>query len=789
MGKLQQEQEAVLAQIDAIITMLERNKLSLDMFDNIDISFSPIKLLLTILKRFGVGYDEIVDWLANYIQYATPIIEMAIKGILLAKLKSNIDCNIDPRIPQYLREEIGGNTMTPFFGIFGEGSGDGSGGTRGLEIDLTSIDYYGMLNNSPMSADGRFKYFGTNVYYTIQGINKKFYNYEEIVKKSITDGIDYSCIKKTAEIDSIYELVRAKDMNAFLWFILHKARFLNVGLLESEKCILKVIEEQDVNNSVSLGQPFEQMDGTNKYNVMGLCIKYKNYFSNNGDIREASTSNSGRKISNNDVGSQIYSNRSNISQSEYTIVPTTNIWNGCNWYVDRSRYFDFYNKKERDYSKEFALFRLSIEQVDGRNTNKLVFFIKPAPNVIVPKITMNPQLKEVDSKKKLSLNFEGDAPWNFHRIVFDGDGKKDFWGKYSVVVGDEVEKENESDYRIYNVLSPLQTGNTNIELHVNKKTSEYKLVPKGNENIKTVLYECYPGFTVYEFNYDYIMGIQLFDASVITAQLIEGLANIQLGLSVSKTTSDYQMRISEIVKKMIEEQDFGSSDCFYTFSNAEYDAMQEKSELKRSQLYPFQDDRNRASYVPNVNEICDILNEMNNGATQEENISVISRALTQASASITDEVLPEDKYSVEFDFITKGIELLTSVFVEALLTPKLLMVFYVNQKIMGENNIKNWDLQYLLDAFIGIIQAIINELLEIIVQKLLQFVMEKLQELLAAAAKLLLLEQLEYYTRLMAQMIKACAFRLPKNPNLASTLDYVDYADIDPNESTLAKEC
>jgi hypothetical protein len=100
MGKLQQEQEAVLAQIDAIITMLERNKLSLDMFDNIDISFSPIKLLLTILKRFGVGYDEIVDWLANYIQYATPIIEMAIKGILLAKLKSNIDCNIDPRIPQ-----------------------------------------------------------------------------------------------------------------------------------------------------------------------------------------------------------------------------------------------------------------------------------------------------------------------------------------------------------------------------------------------------------------------------------------------------------------------------------------------------------------------------------------------------------------------------------------------------------------------------------------------------------------------------------------------------------------
>jgi uncharacterized protein YrzB (UPF0473 family) len=797
MGKLNQEQEAVLAQIDAIITMLERNKLSLDMFDNIELSFSPIKLLLTILKRFGVGYDEIVDWLANYIVYVTPIIEIAVKGILLAKLKSNIDCNLDPRIPQYLREEIGGCTTTPLFGLTGEGSGSENENERGIEVDLSTIDYYGMLNNSPMSDGGRFKYFGTSTYYKIKGISDQvFYKHADAMQYCVGQDVDNTLIEKHADIESIYELVRARDLNAFLWFIIHKAKFLNVSTLNSDECILKTIEGQDTNNSISVGQPFEQMDGSNKYAVMGLCIKYKSYGSNNGDLRENATPNSGKNVSDLDVGHAIQGMRENVNQNEYTIVPTTNIWNGCNWYVDRSRYFDFYNKKERNYDKEFALFRLSMKTMDGRNTNKMLFTIKPAPNVIVPKITIDPKIEKVEDKSKLNLNFEGDAPWNFHRVVFDVDGKKDFWGKYSVVVGDEEKKngDEDNDYRIYRVLSPHDASgkngdDTNIRLYVNKKTREYKLVPIGNQNIKTVLYECYPGFTVYEFNYDYIMGIQLFDATVITAQLIEGLANIRFGISVNKTTSDYQMRISEIVKKMLEEENYGSSDCFYTFSNEEYDRMQSESELKRAQLYPFQDIQNKATKVSSANDIMGLLSEIDNNASLEENVSTISRALTQASAKITEEALPEDKYALELDFITKGIELITSIFVEALLSPKLLMVFLVNQKIMGGENAKDWDLEYLLDAFLNVIMALVDELLEIIIQKLLEFVMEKIQDLLLAAARLLLLEQVEYYARLMAQMLKACMFKLPNNPNLASTLDYVDYADIDPNSEAPAKEC
>jgi NTP pyrophosphatase (non-canonical NTP hydrolase) len=117
------------------------------------------------------------------------------------------------------------------------------------------------------------------------------------------------------------------------------------------------------------------------------------------------------------------------------------------------------------------------------------------------------------------------------------------------------------------------------------------------------------------------------------------------------------------------------------------------------------------------------------------------------------------------------------------------MVFLVNQKIMGGESAKDWDLEYLLNSFFNVIVSLIDELIDIITKKLLEFVMEKIADLLSAAARLLLLEQIEYYSRLMSQMIKACMFKLPNNPNLASTLDYVDYADIDPNSEAPAKEC
>lgn len=814
MANLSQKVKGIMGQIDAIITMVERYNLSLDIFDNLDLSLNPMEILLELLKRCGVSTDEIVAWLSQYIVEATPIIEIALKGLLLAQLKSNVDCNLDPRIPQYLREKVGGCTSTPFLGL-NENTGDGSGQERGIEIDLSTIDYYGMLNNSPMSDRSQYNYFGTKKYYKAEGLEgETYYTYEDIVMACLKNGINTDFIQKHSEIDSIYELVRAKDMNAFLWFILHKARFLNVkdindwqednhnifgediSVVGGQKCILTTLRgsiNTEGNDSIlKAGDVFTQKIGKNDCSVMAMCIKNTSLSTNSStqDVKENSTSHTNiNGVGDEMVSDELQKQKGKKTTYDYTIVPTTNVWNGCNWYVNRSLYFDFWDKKEREYDKEFALFRLAMKNVGGVTTNKLVFTIKPGPNLIIPKIKFNVNVETTEGKEKLNVNYTGDVPWNFFRLCFDVNGKQDFWGKYSIVVGEEATGTTDDSYTIYNVRNP----NTNedmegITLWINKKTREYFIKSDNSEDFRTALYECYPGFTVYEFNYDFIMGMRFFDPTVIVAKLIEGLTNIRLGLNVKKTTTDYQMRISEIVKNMMETNGYESTDCFFTFSNAQYDRMQEQSELKRAQLYPFQDERYKAQQVKNE-DVYGILNEYDTQATLEENISVVNRAITNASATITQESLPEDKYSFGFNFITQAIEMLSSIFVESLLSPKLLMVFVVNQKIMGGESLGNLDLEKILEAFLGIIMSMINEIIDMILKKILEYVLEKIADLLEAASKILLLEKVDYYSRLMRLMLEACAFSLPSNPNLASTLDVVDYADIDENDKPITNEC
>ena len=775
MSRLSDEQKTLLAQIDAIMLMIERYG-NLDFNENFNVTVSPLKLLLGILKRCGVGYDEIVDWLAKYIIEVTPSLEIAVKGLLLAKLKSNIDCNLDPRIPSNLREQVRGSVTDPSinYDIY----------DSGIEIDLQSLDYYGLLFNSPMSDNSHYNYFGTKRTYSASGVDGKFYSYRDIVKECNNKGIDIENIKGNFEIESIYELVRAKDFNAFLWFVLHKAYFLNTINIEEveelkNKSILKEISGT-INGGIALGQTYKQGNS----NVMSLCTKCTPNQAINTNKESPTYSESAKESTNIENGTNIENSKLNITDYNYQIVPTTNKWNGVNWYVCRQKYFDFTNKKDWDYETEFALFSL---ERDVDNPNTFVFKIKSSPNFLTPEINIgsdNIKYETVEGKRKLSLSYDGDMPWNFIRLTFNEDGKKEFFGKYSVIVN-KTNPSSDGDYKIYNVKNINGNGDSDVILKVNKNTNDYFLEGDG---INSVLYETYPGITVYEFNYDFVMGIRLFEPTVIAAKLIEELSNIKIGLNFNKKTTDHKLRISEIVKKMVETNGYSTSDCFYTFSNEEYDSMLEKSELKRANLYPFQDETNRAVNIID-SDVYGILNEYNDNATLEENIDVIKRTVNNVTAKVTQESLPEDKYSMELDFINKAIEMLVSVLVDSLISPKLLLIFAINKKIMGEDGPKKWSIEYILNAFENIIMGLVNEIVDMILQELLNYVMDKIKDLLEGIAKILLLEQIEFYTKLMSSMLKACSFRLPKNPNLASTIDNVDYADIDENDKLVTNEC
>ena len=736
MSNISKEQRETLALVDAILALLEKNPTNGG--TNITLSANPFDFLIDMISKI-VNKKEMIDWLSNMLVKVLPSMELAIKAAILSNLKSTIDCNNDPRIPNWIRMSVNSDDSKNF--------------DKGLKFDVRSLDYTNMLQVSPLTVQGMNLYFGTRTLFEVLGDSELSDIKYSTFKKALNDckkyGIDITRISNKSEITSVYELARARDFNAFIWFIIHKAKFIkeaNKSDLPDDFDILKPFEGKEtlgVNDLATIIPGEIVKDGK----FFSLCIKSEESNRQETKVLEKDY------ITKNTSTEEINAGYSTTDYS-YKIVPVSINNLSANWYVNSGTFYNFLlpqnKRKERDYSKDYPIFNLQyfdeLTYNGKKYYNTLRMMILPKPFVHLPK--------------------DNEPAWRIQSILFNENGEPDSKGRFSV--------KSEDDYDI------------------NLETGEYSLKIK---NDKSKLYECYPKLTVYEFNYDFVMGMQLFDPTVVATKLIEMFTNcftygsgVGLGLSINKSETAYQMRISEIVKNIVESTAYEVSDCFYPFDKSKYDSMLNDAELKRSRLYPFNENGNLSATESNTEKSFEILNEFDNNATLQENIDVMTRTITQATANITEEVLPEDKYGIDINIIEGFIKMLVNVTVESLLTPKMILLFETNRQLMGDNNIK-LSIEEFLESITGLIVAIVSEIRDLILQQLLDWVMKLLQELFEVIADELLKEQLEYYYRLIKGMLEACWIKASHRSPLDSKLDVVNYADIDLIDKPKENNC
>lgn len=733
MSNISKEQRETLALVDAILALLEKNPTNGG--TNITLSANPFDFLIDMISKI-VNKKEMIDWLSNMLVKVLPSMELAIKAAILSNLKSTIDCNNDPRIPNWIRMSVNSDDSKNF--------------DKGLKFDVRSLDYTNMLQVSPLTVQGMNLYFGTRTLFEVLGDSELSDIKYSTFKKALNDckkyGIDITRISNKSEITSVYELARARDFNAFIWFIIHKAKFIkeaNKSDLPDDFDILKPFEGKEtlgVNDLATIIPGEIVKDGK----FFSLCIKSEESNRQETKVLEKDY------ITKNTSTEEINAGYSTTDYS-YKIVPVSINNLSANWYVNSGTFYNFLlpqnKRKERDYSKDYPIFNLQyfdeLTYNGKKYYNTLRMMILPKPFVHLPK--------------------DNEPAWRIQSILFNENGEPDSKGRFSV--------KSEDDYDI------------------NLETGEYSLKNKSK------LYECYPKLTVYEFNYDFVMGMQLFDPTVVATKLIEMFTNcftygsgVGLDVSINKSETAYQMRISEIVKNIVESTAYEVSDCFYTFDNSKYDSMLNDAELKRSRLYPFNENGNLSATESNTEKSFEILNEFDNNATLQENIDVMTRTITQATANITEEVLPEDKYGIDINIIEGFIKMLVNVTVESLLTPKMILLFETNRQLMGDNNIK-LSIEEFLESITGLIVAIVSEIRDLILQQLLDWVMKLLQELFEVIADELLKEQLEYYYRLIKGMLEACWIKASHRSPLDSKLDVVNYADIDLIDKPKENNC
>ena len=351
---------------------------------------------------------------------------------------------------------------------------------------------------------------------------------------------------------------------------------------------------------------------------------------------------------------------------------------------------------------------------------------------------------------------------------------------YTVLIGDCRTQIEDKENKVNAIKDKIKTDKE-------KKVNAIKELRKiqanmTNNDYRKITQNYYYRRTLVEFNTDYVMSLKLFDSKVVTAQLLDslmGLLNIDLNLTYK------QMLIKNEVKKMVqmivETDDTVVSDCFFTFTNDDYNAMLEKAELNRAKLFSINGEQNTTTTI-DPKEILRSLNELDDSAIQSGDTTVIEHALTEISGNITtmdDREGDAINFGARMNFIENLMNNLAYVITSAVLSPKVYLLILINLEILGK------DTNFNLEGFIGQFKQLIASLIRTIRDQLIKYLVDELMKILGNIATEIAvkigIEQAQYYYRLMKKIID-CFKR--KGTTLDFTIDSVEHADIITEEQT-----
>ena len=303
--------------------------------------------------------------------------------------------------------------------------------------------------------------------------------------------------------------------------------------------------------------------------------------------------------------------------------------------------------------------------------------------------------------------------------------------------------------------------------------------------------------TIFEFNYDYITSLKLFDSKVIIANVINslmGVANSAIAslLNVKYTLQEEAIagKVGQIVKKIMEEEDTIINDDFFSFSNDEYETLLNETDIKYSENYQF-GDVNGSITENMVSGITESLNNIGNAATLNEQETIIKNIFNDvsATAATNGEVSITDKFTFGENIILDLLKESVTQIVLQVLSPKIMVLYAINSYFMGDaadGDFSKINIKNLLKGLTNLIISIVRQVLDMLLKELLSYLLNELKELLNALLRKIIIERIEYYLEILQGILSLIkmfynAFTKGKKPE--SIIDNVNYADIIPTEN------
>ncbi|MCD8208989.1 MAG: hypothetical protein LUD72_13705 [Bacteroidales bacterium] len=708
-----------LARIDAATTILEKYP----GLDEINVSLSingkndPFQFIMDVFKHTA-GYDYFIQIIAKFIVLELPVLEAAVKFIILEKIKQMLSCSINPIISDdLLREGVVVNLK---------------------DIDLLDILCYSPLNSWNLHDRNTNKYaYGHNYYYGCDHCECSD-DILEIFKG--TGKMDWGSWGKNADKGELY--TPTKDMNALIWYVKNKSSHRILWGRVSTEETRQGDDKQHKRDGVLTMEYHERAESLTDAEGGGMAVQtpYNNvlhaFIGNVREIVESGTS-----------GETVAKAQSTISECSQTAGTVRQLYykalNLLDDYKDRSDKWDNRYKQKFMDKDQYT----EVHKVYERCINILDYFCN----------------KKSTSNKPTDVNGVLRECNIIDTVILD-----DIESCLETVTNNRA-----CFYCLEQVLSELQGDASTTLLRAANALN--------GGNYREIQKNYYYRHPMMNFNYDYVNALSLFDAKVVAAQLIDvltGLGGMNLQLSAKRRI--VQEEVKQMVSAVMGNDDITVSDCFFTFSNDDYDAMLQKTELQMAGLFTVNGEENTSKTI-DAESLMESLNGLSDAATEEEKQTIIEGALTTISKELTsteDRMDKDFNFGVQFNFLENLLNNLAMVIVLSILSPKVYLLLKINLEVAGQNT--NFSLEGFIKQFKNLIVEIIRE----ICSQILKFLLSELMKIIGDMAKeigaKITIEQAAYYARLLARLIEA--FKRNKRQSLDWNMDDVDYADIYDDE-------
>ena len=255
--------------------------------------------------------------------------------------------------------------------------------------------------------------------------------------------------------------------------------------------------------------------------------------------------------------------------------------------------------------------------------------------------------------------------------------------------------------------------------------------------------------SIYRFNSDYLNSIRILSTKMILTNVVQELLgglflSNPINYSINQTIIDAKIDI--IIKNILEGEDTQIEDCFYSFSNEEYDEMLQQYDMMRYNAKRLNSETSPAITF-NVDNILNSLNSVSSAATSNEKIEIITKTIFDITAiPATDgAIIESDKIGLTYNnsWLNEIIRSIVRPIVRSIMSPQVMLLFIINLETTGIISLdKKEDMSLIMSLIYNKIFALLKSLIiyikDVITVFFRDLIIEKLKPLITKYYALIL---------------------------------------------------